>query len=239
MAKGAAAELLEKFAILQKADPEGKLDITKRMHEMVKTLHQKMVEASGEYLHGDSIHDEEPEKVKNLLDIMPECLTVKNEHGELPDLLLAIKYGVKWSPELSGVINAQGHKLSKVDADSGMYPFSQAIVGGCELSVVFDLIRKNPEALVDQTKINDGESELILSAIRELNRGPADLPQNYHGYFEHTIMDLLTKTPKELRLWFAKVKLAREITGTDKPDQFSSDGALRQWVGLPNKQRIS
>ena len=63
--------------------------------------------------------------------------------------------------------------------------------------------------------------------------------QNYHGYFEHTIMDLLTKTPKELRLWFAKVKLAREITGTDKPDQFSSDGALRQWVGLPNKQRIS
>ncbi len=150
--EGAAQELLEKLRFLETVDPDGKLEITQRMNAIVEKGLKKMVEASGEYLHSDSIKKDEAEKVKNLLDIMPESLTIKNKDGKLPPLQVALKCGAKWTPQLRDVINEQGDKLSGIDADSGMYPFLQASVSNCELSVVFDLIRRYPDALQDCNK---------------------------------------------------------------------------------------
>jgi hypothetical protein len=150
--EGAAQELLEKLRFLEKVDPDGKLEITQRMNTIVEKGLKKMVEASGEYLHSDSIDKDDAEKVKNLLDIMPESLAIKNKDGKLPPLQVALKCGAKWTPQLRDVINEQGDELSEIDSDSGMYPFLQASVSNCELSVVFDLIRRYPEALQDCNK---------------------------------------------------------------------------------------
>jgi len=48
------------------------------------------------------------------------------------------------------------------------------------------------------------------------------------------MLDLI-KTPLDLRDWFALITLARETSDTDLHDQFSMNGPLRKWIGLPQK----
>jgi len=77
---------------------------------------------------------------------------------------------------------------------------------------------------------------LRTAAVRELRRGgPENLPAIYHTYFQLTMLELLIKTPLDLRGWFALIKLAGETSGTDLHDQFSMNGPLRKWIGQPHK----
>lgn len=139
-----------------------------KMITAMEECQQNMINASGEYLHGDAVHnEEEPERVNNLLNLFPQALTVRNEAGDLPRLQLALKHGVKWTEELKGVINDQGQELGNADED-GVYPFLQAVLGQCELSVVYDLLRRYPEVLAlslsnntSRTTEADAESEII------------------------------------------------------------------------------
>lgn len=143
----ALRELAEKLEVIHKIDPEGTTEIAQMVIEKLEEFQRNMINMSGEYLHGDTIHEEDPAKVKALLDSIPQALTVKNEEGSLPKLSLALKYGVNWTEELSGVIHAQGSALGTMGKEDGLFPFLQAVVGGCELSVVYDLLRRYPDAL--------------------------------------------------------------------------------------------
>ena len=167
-------ELADKLEALQRIDPELlSSDFAKKMIDMLEKCHQNMINTSGEYLHGDSVHSEEPERVRNLLNILPQALTVRNEAGDLPRLQLALRHGVKWTEELRGVINDQGQELGNAGED-GVYPFLQAVKGQCELSVVYDLLRRYPEALAlslsntsRRTEAN-AESEVVAKKPRRI-----------------------------------------------------------------------
>ncbi len=141
-------DLAKKLEVIQKINPELATEFAQTMIEKMEAFQQSMINISGEYLHGDEIHDEDPEKVRTLINAVPQALTVKNEEGSLPKLSLMLKYGVKWTEELSGLIHEQGSALGTISDDDGLYPYLQAIVGECELSIVYDLLRRYPDALV-------------------------------------------------------------------------------------------
>mmetsp|Transcript_22599 Transcript_22599/g.33461 ORF Transcript_22599/g.33461 Transcript_22599/m.33461 type:complete len:269 (+) Transcript_22599:112-918(+) len=167
----AAQELLEKLRYLEKIDPEGKLEITQRMSTIVEKGLKKMVEASGKYLHGDSAKKEEPSKVKNLLDAIPESLNVKNVEGELPPLRMAFLAGIKWSTKLQKVISERSNDLKEIDDVCGLYPFQQAVVGNCELNVIYDLIRRFPGCLAakpEEEKVDLHET-ILEEKVKELS----------------------------------------------------------------------
>ena len=93
------------------------------------------------------------------------------------------------------------------------------------------------DRLHNSPKIDEllGLRPLRTAAVRELRRGPENLPAIYHPYFQLTMLDLLIKTPLDLRGWFALIKLARETSDTDLHDQLAMNGKLRKWIGLPQK----
>lgn len=164
----ALRELVDKIEALQRIDQHLlSPDFAEKISGLLETCHQNMINTSAEYLHGDAVHsEEEPERVNNLLNLFPQALAVRNEAGDLPRLQLALKHGVKWSEELRGVINDQGQELGNAGED-GVYPFLQAVLGQCELSVVYDLLRRYPEVLALSLSNNtsrteaDAESEVI------------------------------------------------------------------------------
>jgi len=104
-------------------------------------------------------------------------------------------------------------------------------------SISFALWMHRNDRLHNSPKIDEllGLEPLRTAAVRELRRGPENLPDIYHIYFQLTMLELLIKTTLDLRGWFALIKLARETSGTDLHDQFSMNGPLRKWIGLPHK----
>jgi len=101
----------------------------------------------------------------------------------------------------------------------------------------FALWMHRNDRLHNSPKIDEllGLEPLRTAAVRELRRCPENLTAIYHPYFQLTMLDLLIKTPLDLRGWFALIKLARETSDTDLHDQFSMNGPLRKWIGLPQK----
>jgi hypothetical protein len=171
--ESAAQELLEKLRYLEKLDPDGKLEITQRMMRIVETSLKKIAEASGRYLHRGSCKKEAQEpshKVKNLLDAIPESLNVKNAQGKLPPLRMAFMAGIKWSSKLSKVIGERSNDLKVMDEVCGLYPFQQAVVGKCELNVVYDLIRRFPGCLAAKPEEEEVDlHKVIEEKIQELS----------------------------------------------------------------------
>jgi len=167
--ESAAKELLEKLRYLEKIDPEAKLEITQRMQSIVEKGLKKMVEASGKYLHGDSAKSEELSKVKTLLDAIPESLNVKNAEGKLPPLRMAFLAGIKWSTKLHKVIHERANDLKEFDDECGLYPFQQAVVGNCELNVIYDLIRRFPGCLKEKPEEEDVDLHAIEKQVQELS----------------------------------------------------------------------
>ena len=173
--ESAAQELLEKLRYLEKLDPDGKLEITQRMMRIVETSLKKIAEASGKYLHGvttASTKKEEPfaSKVKNLLDAIPESLNVKNAQGELPPLRMAFLAGIKWSTKLHKVISERSNDLKDMDEVCGLYPFQQAVVGNCELNVIYDLIRRFPGCLAAKPEEEEVDlHKIIEEKVKELS----------------------------------------------------------------------
>jgi len=167
--ENAAQELLEKLRYLEKIDPEGKLEITQRMNTIVGKGLKQMEEASGKYLHGDSAKSEEPSKVKILLDAIPESLNVKNADGKLPPLRMAFLAGIKWSTKLHKVIHKRANDLKDFDDECGLYPFQQAVVGHCELNVIYDLIRRFPGCLAETPEEEEVDLHSIEKQVQELS----------------------------------------------------------------------
>ena len=78
-----------------------------------------------------------------------------------------------------------------------------------------------------------GQEFLINSIKREHERGRERLHSLITPYFAIPLDTLLLKTsPKNQRKWFQLIKAARERTGTDIQDEFSTNTTLRKWIGL-------
>ena len=75
---------------------------------------------------------------------------------------------------------------------------------------------------------------LKTSAASELGTGLNLLPPLYRSFFNSTLAQLMQKSTEDLLCWFHTVRLAREVTNQSLvEDEFSSNGPLRAWVGLP------
>ena len=64
--------------------------------------------------------------------------------------------------------------------------------------------------------------------------GLCDLPHVYRRYFSMPLMVILSKRPPFLKRWFLVVRSGREALHPDHNymDEWSTDAALRRWVGL-------
>jgi len=162
-------DLANKLEVIQKINPELASEFAQTMIAKMEEFQRSMIHISGEYLHGDEIHDEDPEKVRTLINAVPQALTVKNEMGSLPKLSLMLKYGVKWTEELSTLIHEQGSALGTISDDDGLYPYLQAVVGECELSIVYDLLRRYPDALVQSLSTSSSSSSMSRACGADIN----------------------------------------------------------------------
>ena len=78
-----------------------------------------------------------------------------------------------------------------------------------------------------------GQEFLVNSIKQEHERGRERLHSLITPYFAIPLDTLLLKTsPKNQRKWFQLIKAARERTGTDIQDEFSTNITLRKWIGL-------
>jgi hypothetical protein len=78
-----------------------------------------------------------------------------------------------------------------------------------------------------------GMEELDKAIQKEWNTGIGTLNRKFSYLFmKYSIESLLSLPPQQKRLWFKVVRSARELSGVESTDAFSSPGALRKWVGL-------
>ena len=90
-------------------------------------------------------------------------------------------------------------------------------------------ILHKPEVLMPLS----GASTLRRRAISELQRGQDQLPPLFAGYFQRSQRSLTKLPMTDLIGWYKTIKLAREGTKSDIADDFSVNGPLRKWIGLP------
>jgi len=86
----------------------------------------------------------------------------------------------------------------------------------------------------DITNSLSGQDFLEISIKHELERGGREnLHSLFTPYFSIPLAVLLIKkSPKNQRKWFLLIKSARERTGTDIQDEFSTNNTLCKWIGL-------
>ena len=93
----------------------------------------------------------------------------------------------------------------------------------------------NTQTILDR----EGHKELLNAIENEWKIGLHQLPIREFAYlFQIKWAYLQGRTTSYLKLWFAKVRLGRELYQDDKllTDDFSKKGPLRHWAGLENKR---
>lgn len=80
--------------------------------------------------------------------------------------------------------------------------------------------------------------QYLQDAIRkEYEQGIQELHKDFKRLFDRQKLDDLLKKPLKNRiLWFRTIRLAREKTRSAISDEFSMNGPLRNWIGLPRKK---
>jgi len=78
-----------------------------------------------------------------------------------------------------------------------------------------------------------GLSSLRLAITAEFTLGRSSLHRVYSRYFRYTLETLLQQTPDQLKQWFLVIRAGRESINNSMIDIFSTNAALRNWIGLP------
>ena len=63
--------------------------------------------------------------------------------------------------------------------------------------------------------------------------GSSSLHPVYNRYFITTLETILLRPPDQLKLWFLVIRSGHEAVHVRTPDTFSTNAALRNWIGLP------
>ena len=85
-----------------------------------------------------------------------------------------------------------------------------------------------------QYQVLSGLPLLKASVTREYNIGIDRLPQLYSSYFHIPLSTILSRSPSHLVKWFLVIRSARESYQPNLlQDEFSSNGPMRTWIGLP------
>ena len=78
-----------------------------------------------------------------------------------------------------------------------------------------------------------GVGQLTVAVINEYEQGLGELPSIYTNYFVSPLAFILQKPTAYLKQWFLVIRSGRESCSIELPtDQFSTDPALRSWIGL-------
>ena len=83
----------------------------------------------------------------------------------------------------------------------------------------------------------EGKRELNKAILAEWNLGLGDLPAFEFTHFFRLKKDkLMKKSIDGKKDWLANVKMARELYSDRNKivDEFNTNQALREWIGLPN-----
>ena len=76
---------------------------------------------------------------------------------------------------------------------------------------------------------------LLDQAIRnEYTQHTDSLPESFHPFFNRSLEDQLSSPLTAKLSWLRLIRTGRESTGSSCIDIFSSNGPLRQWLGLPS-----
>jgi hypothetical protein len=78
-----------------------------------------------------------------------------------------------------------------------------------------------------------GLEALRNSITAEYAVGRSSLHPVYNRYFITTLETILLRPPDQLKLWFLVIRSGREAVHVRTPDTFSTNAALRNWIGLP------
>ena len=78
-----------------------------------------------------------------------------------------------------------------------------------------------------------GLSSLRLAITAEFTLGLSSLHRVYSRYFRYTLATLLQQTSDQLKQWFLVIRAGRESLQDSTIDIFSTNAALRNWIGLP------
>lgn len=85
----------------------------------------------------------------------------------------------------------------------------------------------------------EGRKELIKCVLQEWEIGLGDLPAfEFTHFFRIKKEKLLKKSVEGKKDWLANIKMARVLyeDRSRKTDEFDTNQALRDWIGLPNKE---
>ena len=75
-------------------------------------------------------------------------------------------------------------------------------------------------------------SSLRLPITAEFTLGRSSLHRVYSRYFRFTLETLLQQNPDQLKQWFLVIRAGRESMNNSMIDTFSTNAALRNWIGL-------
>jgi len=90
-------------------------------------------------------------------------------------------------------------------------------------------------ALHDTDAINQisGAEKLQVAIMAEHTIGLASLHQVYARYFTISLQTLLLKPILFQKQWFRVIRTGREAVRPHTVDEFTTNTALRRWIGLP------
>jgi len=78
-----------------------------------------------------------------------------------------------------------------------------------------------------------GLSSLRIAIAAEHTLRRLSLHRVYSCYFTSTLETLLQQTPDQLKQWFLVIQAGRESIHDSTIDIYSTNAALRNWIGLP------
>ena len=81
-----------------------------------------------------------------------------------------------------------------------------------------------------------GLSYLRLAIAAEFTLGLSSLHRVYSRYCRYTLDTLLQQNPDQVKQWFLVIRAGLELINDSTIDIFSTNAALRNWIGLPSIQ---
>ena len=108
-------------------------------------------------------------------------------------------------------------------------------------NIIYQLWMHRNAALHDTEAIDQlsGADKLQVAIMTEHTIGRSSLHRVYNQYFtNHSLQSLLLKPILFQKQWFRVIRTGREAVRPHTVDEFTTNTALRRWIGLPPKARI-
>ena len=105
-------------------------------------------------------------------------------------------------------------------------------------NIIYQLWMHRNAALHDTEAIDQlsGADKLQVAIMTEHTIGRSSLHPVYNQYFtNHSLQSLLLKPILFQKQWFRVIRTGREAVRPHTVDEFTTNTALRRWIGLPPK----